>query len=306
MSGKILVTDSLFIFDEHVKKLKAAGYEVERLDKPDASEEELCEAIKGKVGYILGGIEKVTDKVIESADKLKVIAVTATAYDGFVPAINLATKKGIAVANTPHANASSVAEWAFASGIAMNRNLFALGRTGDKEFQTTRSLSELSVGIVGMGHVGSRLADLFSGAGARKIAYWSANSKSSKYIRLELDELLEKSDIICVCVSSAAGNGWLGSEKLKLVKTGALISCLTDTVLNEEDLLEELGSGRLRAYLDWTPKPIGYKELPLDIFYCSNESTAFNTYAANKLASDWATDSIINLLATGKDQHRVA
>lgn len=55
MKGKILVTDTLFIFDEHVKQMEAAGYEVVRLDKPKATEEELQEAIKDKVGYILGG-----------------------------------------------------------------------------------------------------------------------------------------------------------------------------------------------------------------------------------------------------------
>ena len=54
MKGKILVTDSLFIFDEHVNKLEAAGFEVERLDKPEVTERELIEAIKGKVGYISG------------------------------------------------------------------------------------------------------------------------------------------------------------------------------------------------------------------------------------------------------------
>ncbi len=53
--GKILVTDTLFIFDEHVKKFKDAGYEVVRVKKPDMSEGELVEAIKGKVGYVLGG-----------------------------------------------------------------------------------------------------------------------------------------------------------------------------------------------------------------------------------------------------------
>lgn len=55
MSNKILVTDSLFIKAKHVKKLEVAGYVVERLDKPNATEDELCEAVKGKVGYILGG-----------------------------------------------------------------------------------------------------------------------------------------------------------------------------------------------------------------------------------------------------------
>src|SRR5579872_5267248 len=126
MSNKILVTDSLFIFAEHIKKLEEAGYEVVRLDKPKATEEELVEAVKGKVGYILGGVEKVTEPVVEAADELKAIVFTGTGYKGYIPAWELATKKGIIIANAPHANANAVAEWAFAGGIAMVRNLFAL------------------------------------------------------------------------------------------------------------------------------------------------------------------------------------
>ncbi len=48
MSEKILITDSLFIFPENEKQLLDAGYEIERLNKLSATEEELCEAVKGK------------------------------------------------------------------------------------------------------------------------------------------------------------------------------------------------------------------------------------------------------------------
>ena len=85
MNGKILVTDSLFIFPKHEQQLKDAGYEVVRLDKPEASEDELCEAVKGTVGYILGGVEKVTDKVIEAADNLRAIVFSGIGYKGFIP-----------------------------------------------------------------------------------------------------------------------------------------------------------------------------------------------------------------------------
>ncbi|MDB5160820.1 MAG: hypothetical protein JWO96_200 [Candidatus Saccharibacteria bacterium] len=262
-------------------------------------------ALSGKVGYILGGIEKVTDKVLESADELKAIVFTGTAYKGFIPGWELAAKKGIAIANAPHANADAVAEWAFTAALAMTRNLFALGRTGDKTFQTIRGISEQQVGIVGFGHVGSRLADLFSGAGAKKVAYWSKSEKESSYQKMELDELLKSSDIICFCVSGEAGTGWLNKEKLSAIKDEALITCLTDSVVNEEDLLVELQNGRLRAFLDWTPEDKAYKDLPLDVFYCSNESTAYNTFEATKRASDWATESLLNLLDTGTDKHKV-
>ena len=84
MKGKVLITDTLFIGDDHVKQIEAAGYEVERLDNGNASEDELIQALNGKAGYVLGGIEKVTDKVIESAKDLKVIAFTGADWQALI------------------------------------------------------------------------------------------------------------------------------------------------------------------------------------------------------------------------------
>ena len=134
MSKTILVTDSLFIFPEHEKMLRQAGYDIARLDKPAATEEELVRAIKGKVAYILGGIEKVTDAVINAADDLKVIVFTGSDWKQFIPGYALATQKDIAIANAPGANSYAVAEYTVALMLAMTRNVFELGRTGKAVF----------------------------------------------------------------------------------------------------------------------------------------------------------------------------
>ena len=108
---QILITDSLFIFPEHEKRLRDAGFEITRLDKPKATEEELIEAVKGKHGYILGGVEHITDKVIVSADVLEAICFTGSDWRHFIPGHESATKKGIAIANCPGVNAAAVAEY---------------------------------------------------------------------------------------------------------------------------------------------------------------------------------------------------
>ena len=90
-SNKILITDSLFISKANEETLTRAGYEVERLDKLRASEEELCLALSDKVGYILGGIEEVTERVINSAKNLKAIAFTGSGYAEFIPGFKRAT-----------------------------------------------------------------------------------------------------------------------------------------------------------------------------------------------------------------------
>ena len=122
MSNTVLVTDSLFISEEHVERIEKAGFKVERLDKTDASEAELCQALKGKVGYILGGMEQVTEKVIDAADGLKVIALAGVGFEHFVPAWKYAAQKGIVVTNTPGGPTNEVAEWALTAALVMNRS----------------------------------------------------------------------------------------------------------------------------------------------------------------------------------------
>ena len=130
MKGKILITDSLFFFSEHEKELQEAGYEIDRLDTPTATEEQLVEHLQGKVGYLMGGIEKVTDKVVDAASELKVIIFTGSDWRNFIPGHARATERGIAIANTPGANAFAVSEYTIALILAMVRDVFELGRTG--------------------------------------------------------------------------------------------------------------------------------------------------------------------------------
>lgn len=310
MSKTILVTDSLFIFPEHEEILNRAGYEIERLNKPNATEEELIQALKGKVGYILGGIEKVTDKVIASIDDLKAIAFTGADWVNFIPGYELATKKEISIANTPGANTYAVAEYTIAMMLAMSRNLFELGRTGKTSFQTRASLKDLTIGIIGMGHIGSKVASMLKGLEAGKIIYNSRQQKpdvekQTGAIFTDLENLLKTSDIITIHFSKEAGAGFIDAEKLALMKDGALIvNCGFTGAINNQDLLDELKSGRIRAVQD-DPINSEFNELPLSVWFSSNSHTAYNTFEANKLASDMATESIINLLSTGEDKYKV-
>ena len=302
---KVLVTDSLFIYPEHEAMMLQAGIIIERLDKPCATENELVAAIKDKDGYILGGIEKVTKPVISAGSNLKAISFTGTAWKGFVPAWQFAAQEGIKITNAPHANASAVAEWAFTTSLAMARNLFDLGRTGKGSFKTTAGLSDLKIGIIGMGHIGSRIGELFEAVGAKSVSYWNRSTIDSIFEYKDIPDILSSSNIIFVCVSSEAGCDFLDDEKLSLLEEGSVITCLTDSVIDESALLSHLKSGKVRAFLDWTPALSDFKQLPLDSFYCSNESTAFNTKAANQLASDIVTQSMINILSNKNDSYIV-
>lgn len=310
MKGKILITDSLFIFKEHERTLEEAGYEIERLDKPNATEEELLDAVKGKVGYILGGIEKVTEKVIETADQLKAIVFTGADAKAFIPGFDLATKKGIAIANAPAANRFAVSEYTISLILAMVRNIFELGRTGKTQFQTTSSLNDLTVGIVGMGNIGSRVTELLFALGAKEVLYTSREQKpeiDSKYGAkfVSLEELLSKSDVVSLHVSKEAGDGFIGKEQLSQMKDGAiLINCGFTGGIEKEALYNELKLGRLRAAQD-DPMDERFNGLPFHNWFNSNAHTAYNTHEANRVASDMAVQSLLNLLDKGTDSFRM-
>jgi phosphoglycerate dehydrogenase-like enzyme len=306
MKGKILVTDSLFIFDEHVKQLEDAGYEIERLDKPRATEEELCQALKGKVGYILGGIEQVTDKVIDAADELKAIAFTGSDWRAIIPGWQRALEKGVKIANAPGANAFAVAEFSVAVALAMQRNLFELGRTGDKKFETTKSFKDSIVGVLGAGHIGSKIVIFSRVFQPAKILYFSRSEKDGVEAEYsDLDSLLSQSDIIFMALPGAVGT-LFNKEKLHLIKRGSLLVSISPmNVIDFDALLPLLKEGRLRATTDW-PIPIqGYKDLPLSTWFNTNDHAAYNTYEAAQKGSDMSTQSLLNLLETGQDQYMV-
>jgi len=281
--------------------LTDAGYEIERLDKPHATEDELVEAVRGKDGYILGGIEDITEKIIDAGDKLKAIVFTGIGYKDHIPAWQYATQKSIAIANTPSAPTHAVSEWVLAMTLAMNRGIFDLGRAGKKEFMTTKGIEGQHVGIIGYGHIGKHLAEMLPAFRPASISYYSRSTKNK-----ELPTLLAESDIIFLCVSKDAGENFMDKEKLAQIKDGALlVSFMASGIIDEVALLAELTKGRIRAASDVPMKADGFKNLPLSIWYCFNGSNAFNTTTELKLTSDMAAQSMINLLKTGRDQNRV-
>lgn len=305
----ILITDSLFIFPEHEQKLREAGFELTRLDKSEATEAELIEAVKGKHGYILGGVERITDRVIEAADELEAIAFTGSDWKAFITGHERATQRGISIANTPGANSYAVGEYAITLMLAMMRNVFELGRTGTKKFQTTHSLNELTVGIIGMGKVGARVATSLKNLGAKRVIYFSRTRKPQ--IETEgvdyhtMEDVLHQSDVVFLLVPKSTGSDFLGAKELKMMKDGALlINVASRSLVNSDALYQELESGRLRAAFDGAIDD-RFNSLPLSHWFNSNESAAYNTLGANKIASDMATESIINLLNTGEDKYKV-
>lgn len=312
MKPQILITDDLFIFPEHEAKLRAAGFGVTRLHKPKATEAELIKAIQGKAGYILGGVESVTDEVIKAAKDLKVIAFTGADWAALIPGHQTATKQGITITNTPGNTTFAVAEFTLTLMLMMLRHVMEIGWPGDKTFLTTQSITEVKIGIVGLGRIGTEVARMLRALGATNLYYWSRTRRPRVEAELgltylELKPLFKTCDVITNHLSSQAGQ-MINKNLMSQCKPGVLfINTGGSGNFDLDALYTQITTKDARAAFDvhGGVKQGGFPKLPLASWYCTNEGAAYNTRSTLQMASDMAVQSVINVLKTGTDQYVV-
>jgi phosphoglycerate dehydrogenase-like enzyme len=334
-TADVLVTDELFVSPKNWEDLRHAGLRPERLRKVDATEDELITWLQGKRGYILGGIERVTPRVLEACPKLEAIAFTGAGYREFITGHIEATRQGIAISNAPGGNAGAVAEFTLTLALGMAREVFDLGRTGTKTFAKTPSLRDLKIGVIGMGHVGTLFVKNCHALGARSLAYYSRTRKPSLekelgMVYLEMEQLLPWADLLSIHTSKDAGTV-LGERQLTRLREGAIILNVAYPDAVDVSSLATLirksppEKPRLRVAFDGLPTDqvrlersvqVGapdhpkvdrftLKDLPPGHFFWSNSQTAYCTTSAIEIVGDMATKSLINLLTKEKDSHLV-
>ena len=246
---RILVSDA--IAAEGVERLKAnAAVDVKVGLKP------------GELKVILGDYDalvvrsetKVTRDVIEAGSKLQVIARAGIGVDNID--LEAATARGIAVVNAPTGNTVAAAEHTVALMLAMARNV-PQAHMSMKQGQWKRSsfmgieLRNKTLGIVGLGRVGSEVARRAQGLSMRLIAYDPFVSPDyARLLRAELvslGELLEQSDFVTVHTALTEDTRHLiGETQLARMKPGSrLINVARGELVDEDALLKALDEGRL-------------------------------------------------------------
>ena len=180
MDRKVLVTGP--VSEKVLKKLQDQGFELDvRALKDLVDGDELIKALKGKHAHIYGGYESMDAKAINSADCLKVIAFVGAGYENFVD-VNAATRKGILVTNTPGANTQSVAEMTIGLMLSCMRHIPYLNEgVRQGKWNTSLEGSEIRgkvLGIIGMGNIGKRVAEIAYYGFGMKIVYYSRTIKN--------------------------------------------------------------------------------------------------------------------------------
>jgi D-3-phosphoglycerate dehydrogenase len=168
--------------------------------------------------------------------------------------LTAAKRRGITVSNIPGKTAPVVAEHAFGLMLAAaKRAAYYTGslRQGQWVKQDGVFLQGKTIGIVGVGNIGSQMARLCKAFGMNVIA-WTFHPSAGRAASLgvefvELDELLARSDVVSLHVALTPQSiGMIGSDEIARMRPGALlVNVARGPIVDEEALVEALNSGRL-------------------------------------------------------------
>ncbi len=249
---KVLVTDK--VHPKGLEMLKEKGFEVV-VDLDAYKPEVLKERIKGFDVIIVRSRTKVTREVIESADKLKVIARAGSGLDNID--LEAAKEKGIKVVNAPDALKVSVAELVIAMMIVVARRAHYSYRAlleGKWEKVMGTEIMGKTLGVIGFGRIGREVAKRAKALGMDVIAYDVfdlsnvAEEMGVKFTQ-DLDEVLRNADIITLHVPlTPETRNMINKEAIEKMKDGVIIiNAARGEVMDYKALLEALKSGKVRA-----------------------------------------------------------
>ncbi|MFO0357230.1 MAG: D-2-hydroxyacid dehydrogenase [Sphingobacteriaceae bacterium] len=269
MSKKILANDGIDAVGKEL--LEKAGFNVVT-DK--VAQENLAKEIndKGYIALTVRSATKVRKDVVDACPGLKVIGRGGVGMDNID--VDYAREKGIQVINTPAASSNSVAELVFAHLFNAVRFLYDSNRqmpvNGEEKFDDLKKkyakgveLRGKTIGIVGFGRIGQYVAKMALGLGMKVVAFDPFVTEAFIDIEIEgasapvkvkinpvgLDKVLQQSDFISFHVP---GGKLISKHEIASMKNGViLINAARGGVINEDDLLEALNSGKVsHACLD--------------------------------------------------------
>ena len=266
--SKIVIMESLGISDEELAARKAP-FEAQGhvfVDYPKTTDPaKLIEEAKDADAMILANMPMPAD-VLRKCNKLKFIDVAFTGVDHV--GLDAAKEKNIAVSNASGYSNEAVSELVIGTTLSLAWNLRSVEdrcREGkDKTGLVGWEIKGKTVGIIGLGKIGTRTAELFHAFGATVLAQSRTHHDGiAEYIeQVTQEELLRRSDIVVLhCPLNDSTRGMINAEKLAMMKpTALLVNVARGPVVVEKDLVASLENGVIAgAAID-----VFDKEPPLD------------------------------------------
>ncbi len=213
------------------------------------TESEVSELIEQHqpVGMI-AGVEPLTRKVLEKAQRLKAISRAGVGMDSID--LQAARDLGIAVTNTPDAPTIPVAELTLGMVLSLLRRIHisdASIRHGEWVRPMGNLLHGKTVGLIGCGRIGSYLARLLSSFGCKILGYDPFIDKNDKFSLVGLEKILSDSDIITLHIPyNQENHHFINAERIQNMKKGSLlINAARGGLIDEDALYNALSSGHL-------------------------------------------------------------
>jgi D-3-phosphoglycerate dehydrogenase len=242
------------------EKLSEAGLELlrERFQvdvREDLARGDLAAEVAPYDALVIRSATRVTAEVLDAASRLKVVARAGIGVDNVD--VEAATRRGVLVVNAPQSNTISAAEHTMALLLAQARNVPQADRElhagrWDKERWRGVELAGQTLGLIGLGRVGTLVAARAQGFGMRVIAFDPyVSGERAKELGVDvmptLESLLVQADFVSIHLPGSPDTlGLIGEHQLAMCKRGArLVNTSRGGIVDEEALAKALEDGRL-------------------------------------------------------------
>lgn len=224
---------------------------VEYYDTLPGSEQRLIERIRdAEIVINVRSSCRFTGSVFASCPRLKLLSLWGTGTDNVD--LHAAARHGVTVTNTPGVSATSIAEHCLALMLAAARRIpYMDGRTRQGEWVRGQSaqLAGKTLGIIGLGAIGRRFAQLGAAIGMRVIAWTMHPNLALGFTLVPLDELYRTSDVVSLHLRlSDQTRCVIGRREFEMMKPDAIfINTARGAIVDEAALVEALATRRIAA-----------------------------------------------------------
>ena len=240
---------------DRVRAELEASFELELHDSEwPPSREELLAAVAGSSGVVTMLTDRVDDELLDAAGaELAIVANYAVGYDNVD--LGAATRRGVLVSNTPEVLTEATAELTLALILALVRRVtegdrFVRSRESwiwAPTFMLGTTLRGRTLGVVGLGRIGSEVAGLAAAFGMEVVYTNRSGPVDSELEWLPFDELLARADVVSLhCPLTRETRHLIGRDELRAMHPHAfLVNTTRGPVVDEEALGEALSEGRI-------------------------------------------------------------
>ena len=291
---KVLVCDP--ISSCACDSMRNGGLQVDVMDT--ITPEKLLEVIPEYHAMVVRSRTKVKKAVFDAASNLRVVVRGGVGVDNID--VEYADKKGVRVLNTPAASTESVAElalgfiFALARPIVQATDSVKAGKWEKSKFHGTE-IQGKTLGIIGVGRIGSVVAQRAAGLGMIVLGYDACAVGAVPFMMLtSLDELLSRADYITIHIPlTAESHHMINAEAFEKMKNSVrIVDCARGGVIDEDALYDAIVSGKVAgAALDVfeaEPPAADYKLVQLPQVICSPHMGAMTAEATERIGDEVA------------------